>query len=75
MGNSERRDEAGEALKRAETFGIDVSLLRENLTLTPTERLRRHEQALELAEALRRAGEKKHGPFPPPDQLPYSKRG
>ena len=63
-----------DALVRAEVYGIDLSLLRENLRLTPTERLQRHEQALELAEAFRKAGEKRYGPFPPADQLPYSKR-
>ena len=66
--------EADEALARAEAFGIDLSLLRESLKLTPTERLRRHEEALEFMEAVRRAGEKVHGPFPPLDQLPLSKR-
>lgn len=58
------------ALRNAEAFGIDLSLLRQALELSPTERLRRHERALELAEALRRAGEKKHGPFPPLDHRP-----
>ncbi len=58
------------ALARAEAFGIDLSLLRESLKLTPTERLLRHERALELANAFRRAGEKKYGPFPPLDQRP-----
>ncbi len=64
-----------EVLARAESVGIDLSLLREALRLTPTERLRRHEQALALAEAFRRAGEKKNGPFPPLAQLPLSRRG
>lgn len=58
------------ALARAEAFGIDLSLLRESLKLTPTERLEYHEGVLEFAEALRRAGEEKYGPFPPPDQRP-----
>ena len=67
--------EADEALARAEAFGIDLSLLRESLKLTPTERLRRHDEALAFMETVRRAGEKLHGPFPHPDQLPLSKRG
>lgn len=45
--------EADEVLARAEAFGIDLSLLRESLKLTPTERLRRHEQAAALVEALK----------------------
>ena len=51
--------EADEALARAEAFGIDLSLLRESLKLTPTERLRRHEQAVALVQALKNPGEVK----------------
>ncbi|QDV92358.1 hypothetical protein RAS2_34770 [Phycisphaerae bacterium RAS2] len=40
----------------AREFGIDVSLTQYLLTLTPTQRLERHEQALELVRALRAAG-------------------
>lgn len=36
--------------------GVDVSLLRENLKLTPTERVQRMLKGLELVEELRRAG-------------------
>ena len=36
--------------------GVDVSLLRENLKLTPTERLEHHAKALELYLEVRRAG-------------------
>ncbi len=36
--------------------GVDVSLLRENLKLTPTERLEKHQKALELYQEVRRAG-------------------
>ena len=36
--------------------GIDLASLRENLRLTPTERLRRHQQALGLSLEVRRAG-------------------
>jgi hypothetical protein len=46
---------AGEILSRAERYGIDLSLLRERLRWTTTERLERHEAALALAEALRQA--------------------
>ncbi len=37
---------------------VDRALLELNLGLSPEERLRRHDEALELAEELRRAGEK-----------------
>ena len=36
--------------------GVDVSLLRENLKLTPTERLEKHACALRLYLEVRRAG-------------------
>lgn len=36
--------------------GIDLSLLRENLKLTPTERLRKHRRALGLVLEVQRAG-------------------
>ncbi len=35
--------------------GVDVSLLRENLKLTPTERLQKHQRALHLYWEVRRA--------------------
>ena len=36
--------------------GIDVSLLRQNLLLTPTERLRKHQKALKLYLEVQNAG-------------------
>ena len=39
----------------AEQDGVDLTMLRERLRLTPTERLQRHQAALELVEALRNA--------------------
>ena len=48
-----------EFLAWAEQEGIDLSMLYERLQLTPTERLQRHQMALELVEALRRV---KRGP-------------
>ena len=36
--------------------GIDLSCLRENLRLTPTERLRRHQRALKLVREVQNAG-------------------
>ena len=49
---------AGEILAQAEHYGIDLSLLRERLRWTPTERLERHQAALALAQALRHAKRK-----------------
>ena len=45
--------------------GIDLSLLRENLKLTPTERMIQHHRALELAMEVRRAGEAARRPRNP----------
>lgn len=45
------------AAERAAAYGIDLSLLRANFERTPEERIRVHEDAFALAEALRRAGE------------------
>jgi hypothetical protein len=36
--------------------GVDVSLLRENLKLTPTQRIEKHQRALEFCREVRRAG-------------------
>lgn len=47
--------ELPEAIREAAEHGIDVSMLRANLALTPAERLRRHQIALNTAEMLRKA--------------------
>ena len=44
--------------KRAEAYGIDVSLLKANLKLTIAERLRRHDAALRTMLSLREAVKK-----------------
>ena len=44
------------AWQAAVDYGIDVSQTRYLLTLTPAERLRRHERALDLVRAMRQAG-------------------
>ena len=44
---------SAEFLAWAAQEGIDLSMLYERLQLTPTERLQRHQMALELVEALR----------------------
>lgn len=46
-----------QAIEAAEKAGFDISLIECNLALTPEERLLRHDSALELAQALRKAGE------------------
>ncbi len=47
--------------EEAVAYGIDISLIRSNLRLTPTERLRRHDKALNTMKKLRDAMEKKRG--------------
>ena len=47
--------------EEAEAYGIDISLIRANLRLTPTERLRQHDRTLTTIEKLRKAVDKKHG--------------
>lgn len=43
------------ALQRAEAYGIDISLIDENLRLTPTQKIRQNDIALNQAEALQKA--------------------
>jgi len=47
--------EPPDAVQDAIDYGIDISALRDNLALTPAERLRRHEVALDMVEMLRKA--------------------
>jgi len=47
--------EPADAIRAAVEYGIDISLLRANLALTPAERLRRHQIALNTVEMLREA--------------------
>ena len=51
----------GAAGKEAAAFGIDLSQLDYLLSLTPYERLVRHEQALNLVRAVRKAGIQHYG--------------
>jgi hypothetical protein len=46
------------AIRAAVEYGIDVEMLRANLALTPAERLRRHQIALNTVEMLRKAKRK-----------------
>ena len=50
-----RTDDGRTAAERAEAYGIDLSLLTENLRLTPEERIDQNQAALELATALEEA--------------------
>ena len=43
------------AVQRAEAYGIDISLIDENLRLTPTQKIRQNDIALNQAEALQDA--------------------
>jgi hypothetical protein len=44
-----------DAIQAATDYGIDVSMLADNLKRTPAERIRRHQVALNTAEKLRKA--------------------
>ena len=61
---------AQDAWQAAIDYGIDVSQLDYLLTLTPAERLIRHDQALELVRAMRQAGLKYYGFDPRPPEVP-----
>ena len=50
-----------DAIERAKENGIDLTLLYENLSLTPTQRIDKFLNVLEFAEELKRAGAKLHG--------------
>ena len=47
-----RTDDGLTASERAEAYGIDLSLLDDNLLLTPSERLAQNDAALEFANGL-----------------------
>lgn len=47
-----RTDDGLTAVQRAEAYGIDISRLEENLSMTPSERLKRNDWVLSEAEAL-----------------------
>ena len=50
-----------DAIERAKENGIDLTLLYENLSLTPTQRIDKFLNVLEFAEELKRAGAELHG--------------
>lgn len=49
-----RTDDGRSAAERAAAYGIDLSLIEENLRLTPEQRVNQNQAALDLAAALRR---------------------
>lgn len=49
------------AVERAIAFGVDITLLVENLRLTPTERLRRGERILKSLVAFKKEVERARG--------------
>jgi hypothetical protein len=48
-------DDGRSAAERAEAYGIDLSLITENLRLTPEERVDQNQAALDFAMDLRKA--------------------
>jgi hypothetical protein len=50
-----RTDDGRTAAERAEAYGIDLSLLWENLRLTPEQRIDQNQAAFELVTALQKA--------------------
>jgi hypothetical protein len=57
----QEKDEPTSALQAAAAYGIDIYQLEYLLTLTPAERLRRHDAALEFVLAARKAGIRYYG--------------
>ncbi len=58
------------ASDEAERAGIDLSLLDENLRMTPEQRADKHQSALDLALALERAGQQRRDRPKPTDTAP-----
>jgi hypothetical protein len=54
----ERSEKLTPALKKAQEHGIDLSLLYERLSWTPTDRLKRNYDAAETFEEFRKAGQR-----------------
>ena len=54
-------DEPMQACQDAAAYGIDICQLEYLLTLTPAERVRRHDAALEFVLAARKAGIRYYG--------------
>ena len=56
-----KRKEARSAWQEAEAAGFDMSLVEENLRMTPWERLLDHGRAMQTAMELQSALKKRHG--------------
>ena len=54
-------DKQGAVHEKAEAYGIDVSLIRANLRLTPTQRLLQHGRSLNTVKKLCSAMGENHG--------------
>ncbi len=59
-----------DAWERARLDGVDIDQLEYLLSLTPSERITRHEQALAMVRKLRKAGSDLYGHDPRTDQPP-----
>lgn len=46
-------------VRAAAEYGIDITLLRDRLMLTPTQRLEKHQQMLEFVEELQKAARRR----------------
>lgn len=54
----------------ADLGDVDIEAIKANLTLTPVERLRKHEQALRSVQSLREAGDRFYSSHPNATQPP-----
>lgn len=59
--NTQTKDKLKDPIQEAIDYGIDVTLLYQSLSLTSTQRMRRHDKFLKEIAELRKAGERKHG--------------
>jgi hypothetical protein len=53
--STQSRTVKADAVRAAAEFGIDIEALTDNLKISPAERIRRHQIALNTVEKLRRA--------------------
>lgn len=53
------RPKVRDPIRAAAEYGIDITLLRERLMLTPSQRLEKHRQMFEFVEELQRAAGRK----------------
>jgi uncharacterized NAD-dependent epimerase/dehydratase family protein len=51
----QEQPQSSDAIQEAVEYGIDISMLRANLALSPAERLRRHQIALDRVRRLQKA--------------------